>query len=763
MSRLIDRAGQAARHPRKIPGYLKRQVDHRFNTVQATRIVWPEPGRALLVDFGLRRPAGREVLVLTSTSVVSPGTERAFFNGLPNARPAYPYNPGYCGSGVVVEVGPGVTAFRPGDRVAGPLPHASAMVLDEIALVPVADEVTLDEAAFTRLAVIALQGVRKGRIALGERVAIVGQGVIGLLATQFAAQAGAYPLIAIAATDARLPLATRFGATEAISLSEGAPRVADARASLTIEATGNPEALATAISATREGGRIILLGSARGESRGLDLAELARRRITIQGAHVDGLSADRSPGRWDAASEARTYFRLIASKRVQVAPLITDELHPAEAEQFYRRLARSDRSMLAGMFRWESLPAKQRLDGLLWDTLTPVSSPKNARYWTGQSAGRNGHAVAPAEAPVVMSANEAVALRPAATLESTKPLRVGLIGCGEIAMQNARAISQSGRAEIAMVADVNPTIAADMGKRYGVPHTTNIDELLDRADVEAVFISVPHFLHAPLAIQACRHGKHVIVEKPMALSVAEADRMLDAARASGVKLSVCYCQRFQPAIQRAKELIDRGALGKILGVQVNFFIDKPWSYFTSGFSGRVHTDWRLSREKSGGGILVFNLVHYLDVIRFLTGLQVVRASAEFAALDTPIEMEDSLSATLRYANGAIGTITASSVVRGASYEPQIRLWGTEGQLNLQEPDRQAFYSLREIDGLRPGLWHPLGARPGVGERQAYVESFARSVREGDPLAVSGEDGRAIQVVVEAVYAAGERSTSVEVG
>jgi predicted dehydrogenase len=312
------------------------------------------------------------------------------------------------------------------------------------------------------------------------------------------------------------------------------------------------------------------------------------------------------------------------------------------------------------------------------------------------------------------------------------------------------------------VADVNPAMAADMGRRYNVPSTTSTDELLERADIDAVLISVPHYLHAPLTIRAAQRGKHVMVEKPMATSVAEADQMIAACQEAGVKLSVIYCQRYLPYVQRAKSLIDQGVLGKVLGVQLDFRMDKPPSYFSSGFSGRVQSDWRVSRQKSGGGLLIFNLVHYLDIIRYLTDLNVSRVCAEFGALDTPIETEDTISVTLRYSNQAIGSIMGSSVVRGAAYQPGVRLWGTDGQLDLREPDDHRFYSLRQVEGRRPGVWHPLDRVGTAGDRHEYVSRFARSVFDGTEPEVSGDDGRAIQAIVEAIYASGERQAFVDV-
>ena len=146
---------------------------------------------------------------------------------------------------------------------------------------------------------------------------------------------------------------------------------------------------------------------------------------------------------------------------------------------------------------------------------------------------------------------------------SSRLLRIGMIGCGEIAVQNAKAVHEAPNATIAAVADVNEAVAQDLAGRYNAPYHTATEELLARDDVDAVVISVPHFLHAPLAIQAAQAGKHVIVEKPMATTLAEAEQMLAAANAAGVQLATLYCQRYLPYVQRAKSLIDQGALGRV--------------------------------------------------------------------------------------------------------------------------------------------------------------------------------------------------------
>ncbi|HLH73697.1 MAG TPA: bi-domain-containing oxidoreductase, partial [Chloroflexota bacterium] len=674
----------------------------------------------------------------------------ALFNRLPNTSVEYPYFPGYSGSGVVVEVGSGVTRFKPGDRVAGPLPHASAVVLEDHQLTAVPLGVDLTQASFLQLGIIALQGVRKAGVQIGERVAVVGQGLVGLLAVQLAACSGAYPVIALARSDRRFPLAMRLGAHQTLDVGPHASDVAGIAADVTIEASGNPDALETALACTAEGGRIVLLGSARGVTRGVDLAQISDRRLRILGAHVDSLGIhDSSPGLWSIDREARTFLRLAARGRIELNSLITDAIFPPEAELFYRRLSRADQSIVAAVFHWDRLPMQQRLRG------------RNMPRFLAPSASIQPRAGLVTREVELKLSNGAVAMNGSSSQrEQKRTLQIGLIGCGEIALQTANAIQESAVARIAMAADVNEAIAADMGRRYNVPYTSDIDFLLDQSNVEAVLISVPHYLHAPLAIRAAERGKHVMVEKPMATSLADADRMIDACQRAGVKLSVVYCQRYLPYVQEAKRLIDAGILGTILGIQMNLTMDKPPSYFTSGFTGRVHSDWRLSREKSGGGILIFNLVHYLDIIRYLTGLEVCRVAAELDTLDSTAETEDTISVSLRYSNNAIGTIVGSSVVRGSTYQPRIQLWGTDGQMILQEPDDFRFYSLHQVSNRLPGHWHRFDPVGFGGDRRAYVTRFAESVLADTRPEISGEDGRAIQAIVEGIYRAGQRQRTI---
>ena len=149
-------------------------------------------------------------------------------------------------------------------------------------------------------------------------------------------------------------------------------------------------------------------------------------------------------------------------------------------------------------------------------------------------------------------------------------LRIGMIGCGEIAVRMAAAIASSQHAQHVMVMDTQARLAQDLGERYGVPWTDRVEDLLANPEVDAVYIAVPHHLHAPLTIQAAQAGKHILVEKPIAITLADAEAMIAAARANSVWLSVNFHAQVDPLCQAARDLVAQGAIGQVVGTRIVF-------------------------------------------------------------------------------------------------------------------------------------------------------------------------------------------------
>ncbi len=337
-------------------------------------------------------------------------------------------------------------------------------------------------------------------------------------------------------------------------------------------------------------------------------------------------------------------------------------------------------------------------------------------------------------------------------------LSIGLIGCGSRGASVAELVRQTSRARLAMVADSDPARARALGEKLRVPWTADLETLFAQEAVEALYIATPHHLHVPMTLRAAQARKAVIVEKPLADSLPAAREALRAARGAGVPLSVVFQMRYHPLVKKASALIQAGAIGEVQGTLLILHDDKPAAYWSVDAVGG---GWQGSREKSGGGILINRVVHYLDLFRHLTGREITEVSARCATFDSPGEVEDSVLLWLRYSGSGFGTVSASFAVRGsAPYD--LRIWGRDGQIALGlggPPDLGSpvhewgqVFSLRLVDGRRPGRWSAFERAGRTDETVEYLDRFASAVLEGRPPEIPGEAGFAAQAVVEAAYA-----------
>lgn len=313
---------------------------------------------AHLEPYEYLSPGANEVEIAAHFSTVSPGTERAVLCGLPGARRAFPYFPGYSCAGVVVDAGASISTFRVGDRVAGRMRHASgeSALTDHLFRVP--DGVSLESASFIELGIITLQGIRKARINPGDTVAVLGQGLIGQLANRVARAVGASQVIAIAPSRNREPTAmANGGATAFVSMSEGSFDPSVVSADVVIEAVGTPDAIVMAVRCARPGGRVVLLGSSRGLSRDVNLGALVQGQdITIVGAHISDMPGhDPSPGRHTYRQEGELFLDMLRSGRLSVSNLVTWRPSPAECNAVYEILAKGGREHVAIAFAWQRL------------------------------------------------------------------------------------------------------------------------------------------------------------------------------------------------------------------------------------------------------------------------------------------------------------------------------------------------------------------------------------------------------------------------
>jgi 2-desacetyl-2-hydroxyethyl bacteriochlorophyllide A dehydrogenase len=323
------------------------------------RVVWTQRGVAEVEMFDTPAPSEGQLLLRTRVSLVSPGTERAFFLGLPNTSDRYPQYPGYSNVGEVVEVGAKVASFNVGDVVACGSRHASHVVVNAVDCLPVPDGAPDEEAVFFNLAAIAMQGVRKARVELGESVAVIGAGLIGLLAMQLAKLNGALPAISVDKDERRLEFARQAGADTTVVADDNAlsavRQLAEADgASVVIEATGFPAAILQAFALAKTFGRVILLGSTRGETESVNFyRDVHKKGLTIIGAHAAMRPrVESSAGWWTTKDDQRVALKLLALKRLNIQPLITHLFAWQDAPKAYELLKEWNLNALGMILNW---------------------------------------------------------------------------------------------------------------------------------------------------------------------------------------------------------------------------------------------------------------------------------------------------------------------------------------------------------------------------------------------------------------------------
>lgn len=331
--------------------------------MKGQRVIWPYRAKVDIETFELPTIKDDEVLVATECSLISPGTERAFLLGLPNARGNYPSRPGYSNIGKVVEVGKNVSGYVIGDRVATTQGHTSHYVPSPNRLLKVeSSDAPAEEMVFFNLSAIALQGVRKARIELGEPTLVLGQGLIGLLALQLSKMSGAIPVIAADLTDSRLELSKSIGADYTLNPEDTdfSERLASATMGkgpvVVIEATGHPDAISTALSVAGWGARIVLLASTRGETPSVNFyRDVHKKGLIIYGAHNSiRPRQESSPNFWTSEDDSRLMLSLIAQRRFIVAPMISHRVPGHDAPKAYQLLMEWNPGLLGVVLQWNS-------------------------------------------------------------------------------------------------------------------------------------------------------------------------------------------------------------------------------------------------------------------------------------------------------------------------------------------------------------------------------------------------------------------------
>ncbi|MBN1878029.1 MAG: Gfo/Idh/MocA family oxidoreductase [Anaerolineae bacterium] len=348
-------------------------------------------------------------------------------------------------------------------------------------------------------------------------------------------------------------------------------------------------------------------------------------------------------------------------------------------------------------------------------------------------------------------------------------LRVGIVGLG-IGRHHLRAYQQIPGVEIVAVADTNPARLDEFGKANGVPYLyEDYNPLVARDDLDIVNVCTPNFLHAPIAIAALESGKHVLCEKPLASTLADAEAMVAAAKKTGHALHVTFNHRQRGDVQALKAYIDQGGLGRI-------YHAKAWWLRRNGIPGMG--SWFTKKEMAGGGPLIDLGVHMLDMALYLMGEPQARtvSATTYAELGTRgrgssgakkqmigmgYEVEDLASAFIRVdGNATLLLETSWATYRENNDNFGVIFYGTEGGakievVNYVQGDTLDFYT--DIAGV-PGDIHP---HVGKGEGHlAVIQHFVERIQNGDWADLDGSEGLSRAQIIDACYRSAEEKREI---
>jgi predicted dehydrogenase/threonine dehydrogenase-like Zn-dependent dehydrogenase len=644
----------------------------------------------MMVDFGKANPLDkarqqpdkvRMVLEKIKTDGLMP-TLDAIRNKLDQPLPL-----GYCNVGAVLEVGKGVAGFEIGDRVASNGKHAEAVSVPVNLCARIPDEVSDDEAAFTVLGAIALQGIRLVQPTLGEAVVVTGLGLIGLLTVQLLHAHGCR-VLGIDFDEARLALAKSFGAEvvnlgaceEPVGAAERFSRGRGVDAVIVTAATKSSEPMHQAALMCRKRGRIVLVGVT-----GLELSrdDFFKKELTFQ------VSASYGPGRYDPNYEEKgqdypvgfvrwteqrnleAVLDMMASGRLDVKPLISHRFILEQTELAYAVVGGSEPSM-----------------GILLEYPSVLEKP-NVQVRTHT---------------VQLTTNAQPNTREA----SSKTPAVAFVGSGNYATGVLIPAFKDAGAKLATVASYAGVSGVHAGKKFGFDETTtDTASLFSDPKLDALVITTRHNSHAQLVLQALYAGKHVFVEKPLCLTLDELAE-IDAATRTAIVM-VGFNRRFAPQVQKVKALL-AGVKG-------------PKSFVMTVNAGAVPADHWAQDAEVGGGRIVGEACHFIDLLRFLSGARI--ASHHVAKMDT--KTNDSVSISLGFEDGSIGTV--HYLANGSKAFPKERLEVFAAGSVLQLDNFRKLQGFGWPSFNKMNLW-----RQDKGQK-ACAAAFIKAITQGGPAPI----------------------------
>lgn len=334
-------------------------------------------------------------------------------------------------------------------------------------------------------------------------------------------------------------------------------------------------------------------------------------------------------------------------------------------------------------------------------------------------------------------------------IKTDKIYNFGIIGAGNVSKIHAKAIAEIGKARLLAVCSTNIDKARRLATEFEVDHMyTDYHEMLQRDDLDIVCILTPNGTHAEIGIAAAQAGKHIIIEKPIDISLDKADALINACKDSHVKLGVIFQHRFDESTQFLKDAVEQGNLGKLILGDAHIKWYRSQDYYDSGA-------WRGTWGMDGGGVLINQGIHTIDLLLHVMGdIESVYGYCSTLGHER-IEVEDMATAALRFKNGALGTIIGSTCVH-PGLPARLEIHGTKGsaiiegdQLVRYEVGQEGTGKGKDTASVETGASDPMAID--FKAHKLQIQDMIDAIEEGREPLVTGEEGKKALALILAIY------------
>lgn len=606
---------------------------------------------------------------------------------------------GYSNAGVVLAVSEGVKGFSVGDRVISNGPHAEVVCVPKNLCAKIPDEVNDEEAAFAVLAAIALQGIRLAKPTLGETFVVTGLGLIGQITVQLLRAQGC-KVLGIDFDENRLELAQQFGA-ETVNLSKGEDPIKKGLdfskgrgvdGVIITASTKNSEPVHQAAQMCRKRGRIILVGVT-----GLELsrADFYEKELTFQ------VSCSYGPGRYDKEYEIKGHdypfglvrwteqrnfevvLQMMQEGRLKISPLISHRFSLEKAEEAYKLILNKEYSLGIVL----QYPSEQE---------KPSENILNRKIILAQKEETPGNPVEPV---------------------------VGVIGAGNFTLRTLLPVLKKTKARLKIIASSGGVSGTNLGKKFGFEESTTEPEVVfTDPEINVIFITTRHNSHADFVCRGLESGKHIFVEKPLAINKDGLEKVVESYKnrrgENNPILMIGFNRRFAPHIKKMKSLLDT--------------VKEPKSFIITVNAGGIPADHWTQDPDVGGGRLIGEACHFIDLMRFLVGHPISKIKTTMIGSSSDVDVRnDKVTFTLTFTDGSFGTVHYLANGHKSFSKERVEVFCSSRILALDN-----FRVLRGYGW--PGFKMMRLLRQDKGHNEE-INNFLEVVRKGNPAPISAEE------------------------